>query len=331
MTRERIQQSVEFRFLRIPAGWELKENPQGAWITEPHVRQGKHGQPTELDGWELRRQFLLLKDGKLNAMVRFLEAVGLWQILPDPHFSLDRGVGPDDPFAQLKKPERFLWGYFGSRLFQGWALPVECDQLRRTALQIDGWLRNAPDGNAPELREKFGPPPAARSRIWWQKLQRDSDLRRAKHEANPAIRRFYAELKAKFGYVPSRNRASESERKDVASFLFALQTQTVNELPMHIEWRQGEFERDDGTIVKGDVPHAVVETITGREMLTATIHLDLIRGARFQICKRKNCSIPFPVLTKHGRGYCRPACGHADHERMRRDRIREEKPNAKKR
>lgn len=331
MTRERIQQSVEFRFLRIPAEWELKENPQGAWIAEPHVRQGKHGQPTEVDAWEVRRRFLLLKDGKLNAMVPFLEAVGLWQTLPDPHFSLDRGMSPDDPFARLKKPERFLCGYFGSRLFQGWALPVECDQLKRTALQIDGWLRSAADGNAPELREKFVPPPVARSRTWWQELQRDGDLRRAKHEATPETRRFYAELKAKFGYVPSRKRTSESERKDAASFLFALQTHTVNELPMHIEWRQGELERDDGTIVKGDVPHAVVETITGREMLTATIHLDLIRGARFQICKRKNCSIPFPVLTKHGRGYCSPACGHADHERMRRERIREEKPNAKKR
>jgi hypothetical protein len=331
MTRERIQQSVEFRFLRIPAEWDLKENPRGAWIAEPHVRQGKHGQPTEVDGWELRRRFLLLKDGNLNAMVRFLQAVGLWQILPDPQFSLDRGVSPDDLVAQLKKPERFLCGYFGTRLFQGWALPVECDQLKRTALQIDGWLRNAAAGNAAELREKFGPPPGARSRIWWQKLQRDNDLRRAKHEADPATRRFYAELKAKFGYVPSRKRAIESERKDTASFLFALQTQTVNELPMHIEWRQGEFERDDGRIVKGDVPHAVVETITGREMLTATIHLDLIRRARFQICKRKNCSTPFPVLTKHARGYCSPACGHADHERMRRDRVREEKPNAKKR
>src|SRR5438445_4281227 len=159
-------------------------------------------------------------------MVRFLDAVGLWQILHEPHFSLDRGVSPDDPFAQLKKPERFLCGHFGSRLFQGWALPVECDQLKRTALQIDGWLRNAVEGNAAELREKFGPPPVARSRIWWQKVQRDSDLRRAKHEANPAIRRFNAELKAKLGYVPSRKRASKSEQKDVASLLFALQTNT---------------------------------------------------------------------------------------------------------
>jgi len=66
-------------------------------------------------------------------------------------------------------------------------------------------------------------------------------------------------LKAKFGYVPGRKGGSESERKDVAGFLFALQTRTVNELPMHIEWCQGEFERDDGTIVKRDVPHAVVK------------------------------------------------------------------------
>jgi RNA polymerase-binding transcription factor DksA len=85
----------------------------------------------------------------------------------------------------------------------------------------------------------------------------------------------------------------------------------MNEFPMHIEWRRnGAF--------------AVVETITGLEMLVATTHLDLLRHADFKICARADCAIPFPRLSGHKRIYCSIECAHVVAQRALRERKKAE-------
>jgi hypothetical protein len=111
-------------------------------------------------------------------------------------------------------------------------------------------------------------------------------------------------LKAHFGPPPA---SSATPAKQAT---FALETQFFNELHLHFEWRRGE-------------PRGVIETITGREMLIATIHLDLLRGGKFQVCKRSDCAIPFSAESKHKRKYCSWDCGHI--ESVRRARKRERK------
>jgi hypothetical protein len=123
-----------------------------------------------------------------------------------------------------------------------------------------------------------------RQQQWWLKILRDP-----------------AALKAKFGPPPLPN-ARGSQK-----LLFALQTATMNELPMHIEWkRSGAF--------------AVVETMTGWEMLVATTHLDLLRHANFRSCARADCGIPFPRLSGHNQIYCGPECAHVVAQRALRKR-----------
>jgi hypothetical protein len=86
----------------------------------------------------------------------------------------------------------------------------------------------------------------------------------------------------------------------------------MNELPMHIEWKRGGA-------------FGVVETITGWEMLVATIHLDLLRHADFKSCARADCGIPFPRLSGHNQIYCSPECAHVVAQRaLRRRKKREE-------
>jgi len=127
-----------------------------------------------------------------------------------------------------------------------------------------------------------------RQQQWWLKTLRDP-----------------AALKAKFGSPPLPN-ARGSQK-----LLFALQTASMNEFPMHVEWRRGGA-------------FAVVETITGWEMLVATTHLDLLRHANFKSCARADCGIPFPRLSGHNQIYCGPECAHVVAQRATRERKKKE-------
>lgn len=127
-----------------------------------------------------------------------------------------------------------------------------------------------------------------RQQQWWLKTLRDP-----------------AALKARFGTPPAPS------AKSIQKLSFALQTATMNELPMHIEWKRGGA-------------FAVVETITGWEMLVATIHLDLLRHADFKSCARADCGIPFPRLSGHNQIYCSPECAHVVAQRALRKRKKRE-------
>jgi hypothetical protein len=92
---------------------------------------------------------------------------------------------------------------------------------------------------------------------------------------------------------------------------FGMQTARMNELPMHIEWERGGA-------------FAVVDTITGWEMMVATSHLALLRHAKFKSCARKDCGIPFPSLSGHNQIYCSPECAHVVAQRELRKRKKRE-------
>ncbi len=108
-------------------------------------------------------------------------------------------------------------------------------------------------------------------------------------------------LKAAFGPAPQPG-ATPAKRYE-----HAIKNHFFNQLQVSIEWRKG-------------LPNGLIETITGREMMTATVQLDLLRGGKFQICQRPDCAIPFATSTSHPRKYCSWYCGHI--ESVRRGRKR---------
>ena len=132
-------------------------------------------------------------------------------------------------------------------------------------------------------------------------------------------------LKKRFGPPPTAKGGSRfaEQMTHVDKVLFALQTENMNVLPLHIEWR-----RWDGKLQA----FGVVDTITGRELLVASVQFDLLRGAKFRICARSDCPVRFPVSTSdRKKKFCTWDCAHVVAERERRKRhLREEKRNAKK-
>jgi len=127
---------------------------------------------------------------------------------------------------------------------------------------------------------------------WWLKTLRDP-----------------AALKKGFGPPPA------ASAKSIQKLFFGLQTRMMNEFPMHIEWKRGGA-------------FAVVETITGWEMLVATTHLGLLRHADFNSCARRDCGIPFPRRSGHNQIYCSTECAHVVAQRALRERKKteEERP-----
>jgi hypothetical protein len=112
-------------------------------------------------------------------------------------------------------------------------------------------------------------------------------------------------LKKRLGLPPGPG-AKSGER-----LAYGLKTATSNELPMHIEWRGGGA-------------FAVIETITGMEMLIATTHLDLLRHADFEGCARADCGIPFARRSGHNQIYCSTECAHVVAQRALRERKKRE-------
>ena len=129
-----------------------------------------------------------------------------------------------------------------------------------------------------------------REQQWWLKTLRDPRA-----------------LKTRFGPPPGESAKSGQKLS------FGLQTATLNEMPIHIEWKRG-----------GSV--GVVETITGREIMVATTHLGLLHDAHFRNCARADCRIPFPRLSDHKPIYCSMECAHVIAQReLRKRRKKEEK------
>jgi hypothetical protein len=78
-----------------------------------------------------------------------------------------------------------------------------------------------------------------------------------------------------------------------------------NTLPVHLEWR-------------GKHPHAVIQPITGTELLTALAWMDIISGRESKPCQ--NCGNEY---TGGGSKFCDALCERAHTKREYRKRVRQ--------
>lgn len=109
-------------------------------------------------------------------------------------------------------------------------------------------------------------------------------------------------LRAAFRVQPGRSAAPYKLDQ------YALETAFGNTLKVHLEWR-------------GKSPHAIIEALTGREMLMALAWVDLIEGRLCKICHNENC--PSPEYTHKRRKFCSYECEHATTTRNHRKRKRD--------
>jgi len=105
-------------------------------------------------------------------------------------------------------------------------------------------------------------------------------------------------LRGAFGPGPSGDsRPYDKDR-------FALESKFGNTLEVHMEWR-------------GRVPYAVIQPVTGRELLVALAWIDLVTGAECKVCQK--CGIEYSI---GGRKFCSWQCEHANTMRNYRKRIK---------
>jgi len=112
-----------------------------------------------------------------------------------------------------------------------------------------------------------------------------------------------AKLRAKF--IPAK-----ADSRPSGKFGFAMDAYFFNTLPLHMEWKAG----------KQQYPYAVVQPISGQELLIATTWIDLVRRAKFQVCE--NCGISF---SGRKRKHCSESCAHAVAVRAFRERERKKR------
>lgn len=83
-----------------------------------------------------------------------------------------------------------------------------------------------------------------------------------------------------------------------------------NTLPVHLEWR-------------GKHPHAVIQPITGTELLTALAWMDLVSGREVKTCQNPNCGPNGGIeYTGGGSRFCDALCERANTKREYRHRIK---------
>lgn len=138
----------------------------------------------------------------------------------------------------------------------------------------------------------------------WDEQERWDEMLREKNRAK---------LRAVFGPPPKEDARPHDH------ITFAWNTHFANTLPTHLEWTQE--------------PHAVIQPVTGRELLIATAWVDLVSGSEFQVCQK--CGTPFTSERK--RRFCPPAgyditspCAHAAAQRAYRKRQSEKKRPGKR-
>jgi hypothetical protein len=88
---------------------------------------------------------------------------------------------------------------------------------------------------------------------------------------------------------------------------FAIESKFGNTLQVHLEWR-------------GRHPRAVIQPVTGRELLVALAWIDLVTGAECKVCQK--CGIEY---TRGGRKFCTWQCEHANTMREYRVNLKEYK------
>lgn len=105
--------------------------------------------------------------------------------------------------------------------------------------------------------------------------------------------------------APPNDRASAAEKES-----FAVSTEFLNTLPMHLEWKSGPAQ----------YPRAFIQPLTGRELLMATAWLDIVQQEKVQVCQRRDCGQPF---TGREQKYCCDSCAHLMAVRAFRERQKD--------
>jgi hypothetical protein len=72
-------------------------------------------------------------------------------------------------------------------------------------------------------------------------------------------------------------------------------------------------------------PQGVVTVTDACHMLMATVYADIVRGLRFEYCRRGDCKAPFAITNNHEKFYCTQACAHLENVRKKRREAREAK------
>ena len=106
-----------------------------------------------------------------------------------------------------------------------------------------------------------------------------------------------SKFRAQFAAPPSEDADYHDKTK------FAVEATFGNTLEMHLEWKR--------------VPRAVIQPVTWHQLLVATAWLDVIQQAKFQVCQRKDCGVPF---TGSKQKYCSDSCAHLVAVRAHRER-----------
>jgi hypothetical protein len=73
-------------------------------------------------------------------------------------------------------------------------------------------------------------------------------------------------------------------------------------------------------------PQLVVTTMTFWEAIFFSLTVDVVRGGKFQKCKRPDCDVSFVKTTRHRKIFHAWECGHIEAERRRRRRALSVKP-----
>lgn len=110
-----------------------------------------------------------------------------------------------------------------------------------------------------------------------------------------------ARLRAEFGPPPSGDSSAGQQEWSAIMASFG------NTLPVHLEWR-------------GRHPHAVIQPITGWELLIALAWIDLVTGAVFKVCRNPNCGVEY---TWGRPKFCSLECERANTKRTYRRRIKQ--------
>jgi hypothetical protein len=70
-------------------------------------------------------------------------------------------------------------------------------------------------------------------------------------------------------------------------------------------------------------PYFTILTDKCEIAIRMTVTSDLLRGAEFKRCARRDCEMPFEVTSKHSRDYCRAYCSHLESVRRKRKTTKE--------
>jgi hypothetical protein len=89
-------------------------------------------------------------------------------------------------------------------------------------------------------------------------------------------------------------------------YIFAVNSKLKNTLEVHLEWQRGHAI-------------AVIQPITGEELMKALAWIDLVNDAEVKVCRNPKCGIEY---TGGGSRFCDALCEHANTKRNSRRRTK---------